>query len=103
MHDRTTDMHTRQGGAELQPGQLVSGSTRAPTRATTAGTRRATERDPATREDFRRPFPRRLTVSALGAGTYLGECTDDDDEAYERTLRAAVALGINPVDTASNY
>ena len=94
---------TRQGGAELQPARLVGGSTRAPTRATTAGTRRVIERDPATREDFRRPFPRRLTVSALGAGTYLGDCTDDDDEAYARTLRAAIALGINLIDTASNY
>ena len=103
MHDGTTDMHTRQGGSELQPARLVGGSTRAPTRATTAGTRRVSERDPATREEFRRPFPKRLTVSALGAGTYLGECTDDEDEAYARTLRAAIALGVNLVDTASNY
>jgi len=103
MHDRTTDMHPRQGGAELQPARLVGGSTRASTRATTVGTRRVIERDPETREGFRRPFPRRLTVSALGAGTYLGECTEDDDEAYARTLRAAIALGINLVDTASNY
>src|SRR6478672_11630539 len=103
MHDRTTDIHPRQGGAELQPARLVGGSTRASTRATTVGTRRVIERDPETREGFRRPFPRRLTVSALGAGTYLGECTEDDDEAYARTLRAAIALGINLVDTASNY
>ena len=103
MHDGTTDMHLPHGGAELQPTQLVGGSARAPTRATTVGTRRVIERDPATREDFRRSFPRRLTVSALGAGTYLGDCTDDDDEAYARTLRAAIALGINLVDTASNY
>jgi aryl-alcohol dehydrogenase-like predicted oxidoreductase len=103
MHDRTTDLHHRPSGAELQPARLVSGSTRALTRATTAGTRRVLERDPASREDFRRAFPRRLTVGALGAGTYLGDCTDDDDEAYARTLRAAIALGINLVDTASNY
>jgi aryl-alcohol dehydrogenase-like predicted oxidoreductase len=61
------------------------------------------ERDPVTREEFRRPFPMRLTVSALGVGTYLGESTDDEDEAYARTLRAAIALGVNLVDTASNY
>src|SRR6476660_5870964 len=103
MHDRTTDLHPRQGGAELQPVRLVGGSTRAPTRATTVGTRRVLERDPAAREDFRRAFPRRRTVSALGAGTYLGDCTDDEDAAYARTLRAAIALGINLVDTASNY
>src|SRR6476661_7185019 len=103
MHDRTTHTHTRPAGAELQPARLVGGSARAPTRATAAGTRRVTDRDVATREDFRRSFPRRLTVSALGAGTYLGDCTDDEDEAYARTLRAAIALGINLVDTASNY
>ncbi len=103
MHDRTTNLHPPQGGAELQPTRLVGGSTRGSTRATTVGTRRLVERDPATREDFRRSFPRRLTVGALGAGTYLGDCTDDDDEAYARTLRAAIALGINLVDTASNY
>src|SRR3954462_15858097 len=103
MHDRTTDLHPGQTGAELQPARLLGGSTRAPSRATTAGTRRGIERDPATREDFRRAFPRRLTVGALGAGTYLGECMDDDDASYARTLRAAVALGVNLVDTASNY
>ena len=37
------------------------------------------------------------------SGTYLGDCTDDDDEAYAHTLRAAIALGVNLVDTASNY
>ena len=103
MHDRTTDIPPLQSAAELQPARLVGGSMRAPTRATTVGTRRVIERDPATREDFRRAFPRRLTVGALGAGTYLGDCTDDDDEAYARTLRAAIALGINLLDTASNY
>src|SRR4051794_25950372 len=103
MHDRTTDIQTRESGAELHPARLVGGSTRAPTRATTAGPRRLTERDAEAREDFRRPFPRRLTVSALGVGTYLGDCTDDEDEAYARTLRAAIALGVNLVDTASNY
>jgi aryl-alcohol dehydrogenase-like predicted oxidoreductase len=103
MHDRTTDTHTRPTGAELQLARLVGGSARAPTRATAAGTRRVTDRDVANREDFRRPFPRRLTVSALGAGTYLGECTDGEDDAYASTLHAAIALGVNLLDTASNY
>src|SRR5438128_2008107 len=103
MPERTSDMHTRSAGADLEPARLVNTPPRAPTRATAAGTRRLTERDDATREDFRRPFPRRLTVSALGAGTYLGECTDDDDDAYARTLRAAIGLGVNLIDTASNY
>src|SRR3954465_3648396 len=103
MHDRTTDTHTRPAGAELQPARLVGGSARAPTRATPAGTRRGTDPDGAAREDFRRPFPRRLTVSALGAGTYLGDCTDGEDEAYARTLRAAIGSGVNLIDTARKY
>lgn len=36
-------------------------------------------------------------------GTYLGECSDEDDIGYAQTLRAALAEGINLVDTASNY
>lgn len=48
-------------------------------------------------------LPRRLTVSALGLGTYLGDCTDEDDRAYADTVRAAIAGGVNLIDTASNY
>jgi hypothetical protein len=48
------------------------------------GTRRLAERDDDDRIDFRRGFPRRLTVSALGVGTYLGDCTDADDVGYAR-------------------
>ena len=72
-------------------------------RATSAGTRRLAERDDGDRIDFRRAFPRRLTVSALGVGTYLGDCTDADDLGYAQTLRAAVIDGVNLIDTASNY
>ena len=38
-----------------------------------------------------------------GVGTYLGDCTDADDGSYAQTLRAAVADGVNLIDTASNY
>ena len=48
-------------------------------------------------------LPQRLTVSTLGVGTYLGECTDADDAAYDALLRAAIAHGVNLIDTASNY
>jgi len=42
-------------------------------------------------------------VSSIGIGTYLGECTDDDDAAYTSAIAAAVASGINLIDTAINY
>lgn len=44
-----------------------------------------------------------LTVSSLGAGTYLGDSTDEDNRAYEVAIQEAVANGINLVDTAINY
>jgi len=43
------------------------------------------------------------TVSSLGIGTYLGESTDADDDAYERAVAHAVASGVNLIDTAINY
>jgi aryl-alcohol dehydrogenase-like predicted oxidoreductase len=42
-------------------------------------------------------------VSSLALGTYLGECDDGDDLAYRTTARAALARGINLLDTAINY
>jgi aryl-alcohol dehydrogenase-like predicted oxidoreductase len=71
--------------------------------ATTAGTRRLAERSAELGADFHRHFPRKLTVSALGIGSYLGDCTDADDERYRHVVRAAITSGVNIVDTASNY
>jgi aryl-alcohol dehydrogenase-like predicted oxidoreductase len=102
MQDGTTDPHMRHG-AGLQLARPARAPAREATRATTTGTRRLAERDAGERADFRRAFPRRLTVSALGVGTYLGDCTDEDDESYARTVRAAIARGVNLIDTASNY
>jgi len=44
-----------------------------------------------------------LSVSALGAGTYLGSVDDADDNHYEKTLLKAGLEGINFFDTAINY
>lgn len=71
--------------------------------ATTPGTRRFAERAPARDDDFRRVLPRKLAVSALGLGTYLGDCTDEDDAAYAAVVHAALAAGVNLFDTAINY
>lgn len=71
--------------------------------ATAGGTRRYAERMSAQVGDLYRTLPRGLTMSALGMGTYLGDCTDDDDAAYADTVRAAVGSGVNVLDTAINY
>ncbi|MFC4990251.1 MULTISPECIES: aldo/keto reductase [Saliphagus] len=42
-------------------------------------------------------------VSSLGLGTYLGEPTDDVDEAYREAIGLALESGCNVVDTAINY
>lgn len=52
--------------------------------------------------DFYRPALDTL-VSSLGIGTYLGECTDDDDAAYRETIAHALGAGVNLIDTAINY
>ena len=82
--------------------------------ASAAGTRRFVERH---RGEFGPHFFRPLAgaavdeagrataplVSSLALGTYLGECDSRDDHAYEVAARAALAHGINLLDTAINY
>jgi aryl-alcohol dehydrogenase-like predicted oxidoreductase len=43
------------------------------------------------------------SVTSIGIGTYLGEADDETDRAYEAAIEAALAGGINLVDTAVNY
>ena len=104
MQDRTSDPPTRDTAAELSPPARAFGTqSRDVTRATATGTRRFAQRSHANRVDFHNALPRRLTVSALGMGTYLGDCSDEEDRAYAQTVHAAVRSGINLIDTASNY
>ena len=44
-----------------------------------------------------------LTISSLGAGTYLGQPNENMDAGYAAALVAAVENGINVIDTAINY
>ena len=44
-----------------------------------------------------------LSVSSIGSGTYLGEPDAETDADYEAALAAALAGGINLIDTAVNY
>ena len=82
------------------------GFSSAPTaqRATADGTARLAARHVAKRDaDFFRASSAELTLSSLGIGTYLGECTDAEDERYVEALREAMRSGINVLDTAINY
>jgi aryl-alcohol dehydrogenase-like predicted oxidoreductase len=103
MHDGMRDRPGRERAAERLPAGRSGTVPPEGTRATPAGTRRLATRHADARADFRRTLPRRLSVSALGVGTYLGECGDEDDEGYVATVRAAIAHGVNLIDTASNY
>src|SRR4026208_10662 len=46
---------------------------------------------------------RGLSVSSLGIGTHLGNDDEATDHAYEDSVRRALELGFNMVDTAINY
>lgn len=57
-------------------------------------------------DDFGRTYFRRfddLAVSSIGAGTYLGDPTDEVDVRYLDAITTALDGGINLVDTAINY
>jgi aryl-alcohol dehydrogenase-like predicted oxidoreductase len=57
-------------------------------------------------DDFARTFFRRFgdgVVSSVGVGTYLGDPTDERDEAYHDAIVTALESGVNVVDTAINY
>ena len=97
---RTTHPSTQD---TLHPMAASASSDRDVHQATTLGTRRFAQRTPARGEDFRTTLPRRLVTSALGLGTYLGDCTDAEDEAYAGVVREALATGVNLFDTAINY
>lgn len=53
--------------------------------------------------DFYRQGLAGRAVSSIGVGTYLGECTEADDAAYEDTVATAIEKGVNLIDTAINY
>lgn len=103
MPRRTIDPSPPEGSSFVPPASAHTSATGTAGSATAGGTRRYAERMAAQMEDLYRTLPRGLTMSALGMGTYLGDCTDEDDAAYADTVRAAVASGVNVLDTAINY
>jgi aryl-alcohol dehydrogenase-like predicted oxidoreductase len=99
MSRRATESDTSETDASRRTRKAESASAR----ASTLGTRRFHARTLGMSADFQQPFPRTLTVSALGMGSYLGDCTDADDSRYRASTRAAINSGVNVLDTASNY
>ena len=53
--------------------------------------------------EFYRPAAIGGLVSSIGIGTYLGECTADDDAGYSDAIEVAISSGVNLIDTAINY
>src|SRR5512133_1197556 len=79
-------------------------------RATAAGTARYAARfNPAEPDPDKPGLPGHfrpglgLTLSSIGAGTYLGEMSDAVDESYQAALSEAVRRGCNVLDTAVSY
>ncbi len=72
-------------------------------RATAAGTARYAARfaERVAPGHFR--LSQGLTLSSIGAGTYLGDLTDAVDESYRVALAEAVRCGCNVLDTAISY
>jgi aryl-alcohol dehydrogenase-like predicted oxidoreductase len=105
MSRRTIDPSSPHEGAHLSPPARpdTASAPREARQATTTGTQRFEARTTGRVADFRRSLPRNLAASALGLGTYLGDCTDAEDAAYARTIHASIAAGVNVLDTAINY
>jgi aryl-alcohol dehydrogenase-like predicted oxidoreductase len=84
---------------------VASTSDEAPSqRANGTGTARYRDRfAPGFAADYFRAAPLHTTVSSIGIGTYLGDPTATDDEAYVASVEHAVRSGINVIDTALNY
>lgn len=81
----------------------ATASTRGAFRATAEGTTRYAARfADRLAADFHRPLAD-LSVSSLGIGTYLGECSEPEDVRYASVVRHALGSGINLIDTAINY
>lgn len=71
--------------------------------ATAEGTDRFSKRFPAALDTGFYRLAQGLTVSSLGIGSYLGEMDAATDEGYRQSMLAALAGGINFIDTSLNY
>jgi aryl-alcohol dehydrogenase-like predicted oxidoreductase len=74
-----------------------------PERATLEGTAdyAAKQADRTAPGNFRRLG--NLSVSSIGIGTYLGSADEATDRSYQSAVVRALEVGMNVIDTASNY
>src|ERR1700733_5863112 len=70
-------------------------------RATTKGTANFADRFKHLPGNYRPALD--LALSSIGIGTYLGDQAGRTDSAYAESIRLAISLGINLIDTAVNY
>lgn len=86
----------------MHPTQICApiANVRIPGRATSSATELFAQRHPG--GQYRTGWDG-LHLSSVGMGTYLGETTSNDDDLYEAAAVRAVELGVNVLDTASNY
>ncbi len=82
---------------------MVSELVSRPQHASEAGTRRFVERHGAGKAADAYRTVHKLQLSTIGIGTYLGRPDDASDAEYVCALVEAVRLGVNVIDTASNY
>jgi aryl-alcohol dehydrogenase-like predicted oxidoreductase len=71
--------------------------------ATEAGTRRFAHRHGAGKAADAYSQLAHLELSSVGIGTYLGQPSEETDEAYQVAIVDAVRRGINVIDTAANF
>ena len=96
--------HTKHTKPTTSEPLLTPGSESGELQATAAGTAAfAKQFASGFAPDFYRPGPGGVSCSSIGIGTYLGEHTDADDDAYTAAICRAVTAGVNVVDTAINY
>src|SRR5215471_20762148 len=72
-------------------------------RATPAGTKRYAERLASATSPGHFREQQGLWMSSIGLGTYLGHWDDQTDRMYQESIRRAIELGCNVIDSAINY
>jgi aryl-alcohol dehydrogenase-like predicted oxidoreductase len=71
--------------------------------ATLEGTARYRERFKGRAAENHFRLEQNLWLSSIGIGTYLGNWDEATDNRYTESVRRAVELGANVIDTAANY
>ena len=71
--------------------------------ATAEGTRRYAARLGASTASEHFRLQQGLCMSTIGLGTYLGHWDERTDRMYQESVRRAIALGCNVIDSAINY